>query len=211
MDKLQLRGICQCCGREQAVVSGRMSKHGYTVEHGWFSGVCSGRNYAPMQVDRSHADRTIKAIRDDADDLIVKGTAYECYEIDPKVVDTHRRDPKTRQPITIPWADAEPWQQERARRDLVMKLFHRARQGRAIANDLEKLANTYHGQPLKEVVILDDVGPAPINPGDIKTLHGRTVKAAYTEKGRVYFRLENSDNNRMGWIGVAAWRKLPVS
>ena len=37
--EIQIRGNCQCCGKEQAVVGGLMSKHGYTVENGWFSGV----------------------------------------------------------------------------------------------------------------------------------------------------------------------------
>lgn len=35
--KTQTRGICQCCGREQAVLNGTgfMSQHGYTVKNGW--------------------------------------------------------------------------------------------------------------------------------------------------------------------------------
>lgn len=61
--KIQLRGNCPCCGRDQAVLaSGRMSKHGYTVEQGWFQGVCSGDSHAPMQKDRVVTDRIIAQV-----------------------------------------------------------------------------------------------------------------------------------------------------
>jgi len=44
-------GTCQICGNEQAVnaKSGKISKHGYTVEWGYFEGTCPGSGELPLQ------------------------------------------------------------------------------------------------------------------------------------------------------------------
>jgi len=46
-------GNCQCCGAFQKLPAGLLSIHGYTVEDGWFSGVCRGTSHLPFQ--QSHA------------------------------------------------------------------------------------------------------------------------------------------------------------
>lgn len=38
----QLRAICPCCFREQAIKDGTMVAHGYTIEYGFFNGTCLG-------------------------------------------------------------------------------------------------------------------------------------------------------------------------
>lgn len=44
-------GTCQICGNEQAVnaKSGKIAKHGYTVEWGYFEGTCPGSDELPLQ------------------------------------------------------------------------------------------------------------------------------------------------------------------
>lgn len=71
MTKATHNGNCQCCGRLQAVNSKtqRIAKHGYTVDWGFFNGVCSGAGELPLQLDRTITDKTIKALRDHAAEM----------------------------------------------------------------------------------------------------------------------------------------------
>lgn len=45
------RGHCQICGRLQAAhnVSNTLAKHGYTVDFGFFNGVCPGAEHLPFE------------------------------------------------------------------------------------------------------------------------------------------------------------------
>jgi hypothetical protein len=54
-------GTCQACGNVQAVnsITGNIHKHGYTVDYGYFSGVCTGADRKPLEVERVITDRTI--------------------------------------------------------------------------------------------------------------------------------------------------------
>lgn len=58
-DKTQLRGHCQCCTREQAVVNGSMAHHGYNIKYGFFNGTCPGHLHAPMEKSRAYSDKVI--------------------------------------------------------------------------------------------------------------------------------------------------------
>jgi len=55
------RGHCQACGRVQAVdtANNLLSKHGYTVDFGYFDGVCTGSDRQPLEVDKSFTEATI--------------------------------------------------------------------------------------------------------------------------------------------------------
>lgn len=65
MTKATHNGTCQACGRVQAVkANGRLAKHGYTVDFGYFSGTCRGSDRAPLEIDRSHCDQTIVDLRE---------------------------------------------------------------------------------------------------------------------------------------------------
>lgn len=58
------RGHCQACGRVQAVdtANNLLAKHGYTVDFGYFDGVCTGSDRQPLEVDKSFAEATIVKI-----------------------------------------------------------------------------------------------------------------------------------------------------
>ena len=49
MAKATHTGTCQCCGAHQKLPNGVLSKHGYTVENGWFNGVCYGAGELPFE------------------------------------------------------------------------------------------------------------------------------------------------------------------
>lgn len=55
------RGHCQYCLRVIAidVTTGRLAKHGYTVNGGMFIGQCPGSDVLSLHVDRTHTDRVI--------------------------------------------------------------------------------------------------------------------------------------------------------
>ena len=55
------KGHCQVCGRIQAVDVNynRIAKHGYTVDFGFFDGVCDGADELPLEVDKSITEKTI--------------------------------------------------------------------------------------------------------------------------------------------------------
>ena len=58
------RGHCQACGRVQAVdtANNLLAKHGYTVDFGYFDGVCTGSDKKPLEVDKSFSEATIVEI-----------------------------------------------------------------------------------------------------------------------------------------------------
>ena len=140
----QIRGNCQCCGRQQAVIGGVMSKHGYTVEQGWFNGVCSGRNHAPIQVSRAVTDKIIADINAEVPELIAKADKVKAGEITPKTVKTFRKE-------EIPFEQGNLREQNAARTSLEWAYRNRARSGKDFAESMAKVADKYHGQPLVKV------------------------------------------------------------
>lgn len=148
----QIRGICQCCGREQAVLAtGRMSQHGYTVANGWFQGVCPGHQYAPMQVDRSVTDALIADVRKGVEDCMALAEAYSSKEKTPAQVTEHVYRDGRCQLVSVDYDSLPYYQKNDALRREIYKLRSRARQGEQFANDLEGLADAYYGALLREV------------------------------------------------------------
>lgn len=49
MAKATHTGECQICGNTQKLPSGRLSQHGYTVDNGWFNGICQGARELPFE------------------------------------------------------------------------------------------------------------------------------------------------------------------
>jgi hypothetical protein len=140
----QTRGNCQCCGREQAVVNGMMSKHGYTVKQGWFSGVCSGRNYLPVQVSRVQTDKIIAEISAEIPELLATADKYKSEEITPKFALTHKRE-------EIPFEQASLRLQYEARTRMEWACRNRAKMGQDFIKTMTEIADKYHGQPLVKV------------------------------------------------------------
>jgi hypothetical protein len=198
----QIRGNCQCCGRQQAVVGGGMSKHGYTVDHGWFNGVCSGERYAPMQVSRVHTDQIIVEVRAEVVELLAKADRVKAGEITPKTI---MRSPRF-QKIEIAFADAEKHEQANAVQAMEWNLRNRARAGEQFAKALGEVADKVHGTALIEVAKKE--APEFINVGHQKSGNEMTYTCTSVQGARVYYKVQKGDKVFKGWMGCQAWRKM---
>ena len=56
-------GECQVCGATQKLPSGMLSLHGYTVQWGFFSGICGGANALPFELDKTLAERMLADVK----------------------------------------------------------------------------------------------------------------------------------------------------
>jgi hypothetical protein len=130
-----------------------MSKHGYTVDNGWFNGVCSGHNYEPIQVSRVQADRVVESVRQSIVQIEAELAAVEEGSVIPKTIVSGYG--KTRS--EIPFAQGTQMQRENALIVLKYDLAYKIRAGKDFANYLTKVADNNHGKPLSEVK-LDEVG-----------------------------------------------------
>lgn len=59
-------GTCQVCGRLQKLPAGILSSHGYTVDWGYFSGVCFGAREKPLETSRAVLDEHMQALEAEA-------------------------------------------------------------------------------------------------------------------------------------------------
>ena len=199
---IQYRGNCQVCGRLQAVVKGNSSKHGYTVKDGWFSGICSGQNAAPMQHDTKVTGEVVAAIRRDCVRLDALAVSYENGEITPESIAS--RIPN--QPPT-PWEQCNPGEQARHLKSLVYSTRRRAEIGRRLAGDLEALAAEKFGQPLVEAK--KETAPPPVFVGEKRNSEsGRILECTSINGPRVHWKCAGADGKTLkGWTGSSAWRR----
>ena len=180
-----------------------MSKHGYTVEHGWFSGVCSGRNYAPMQVSREHTDAIVAQVRSEVPQLIAQADKVKAGEITPATIKIRKGGEK----MEVAYADASLSQQSQARDSMEWSLRNRARAGEQFANDMESLATKIHGTALIEVAKKE--APSFIMPRDQKVdAQGFTCTCTSVDGARVYYKYEKNGSVYKTWMGSQAWRKM---
>ena len=143
-----------------------MSKHGYTVDNGWFNGVCSGRNYVPLQVSREHTDIIVAQVRADILQLITDADGVKAGVITPKTI-TIRIG---REKVEVAFADASPHKQSQARDSKEWSLRSRASSGVSFADSMEKLATKLHGTALIKVAKKE--APEYISIGQQKSANG---------------------------------------
>lgn len=197
--KTQIRGNCQCCGRDQAVLpSGRMAKHGYQVKNGWFEGTCTGHLFSPMQKYRTQTDSLVVSVRSQVKDLLQLAADLQAGKVIPKTCRVDHR-PNSEQ---VPFKDAPEWAQKAAINAARFLAESRARLGESFANDMEALVNRVHGQELKVVPI--EAGPPPVQVGEHRMLRGKVVTSYRVDGGKVY--AESSD--RKFCLTTRAWRLL---
>jgi hypothetical protein len=213
MSKIQIRGNCQCCGRQQAVVNGLMSKHGYTVEHGWFNGVCSGNDYQPMQFSREKTDSLVAEIRAEVVQLLDKVEQLKNGTFFPKFVSKTVYNPETRksEKKLIPFAEANQYDQEDAVRGVAWNLKCRADDGVAFSDQLERIANEVFGTDLIKVE-KKEIAPILINEKRINKDTGMVYTCFKLEGARVWWTgARPSDNKIMkSWMGTQSWRGMEI-
>ena len=62
MTKATHFGECQICGSAQLLPNGLLSKHGYTVKWGFFSGVCAGAGHLPFEQSKDQIAGVIQSV-----------------------------------------------------------------------------------------------------------------------------------------------------
>jgi hypothetical protein len=211
---IQIRGNCQCCAREQAVVGGLMSKHGYTVAHGWFQGVCSGNHHQPMQISRVETDRIVSEIRAEIPKLLAKAEQYKSGALKLESVLKRVLDIELKKwvDVKIAFADASWLEQRQAVDQVVWALKNKARSGELFANQLESTANKVHGTPLIEVA-KKEVTPIRVGDKKLSKESGSVFTCFKVDGARVYWSATRaSDGKEMrSWMGSQAWRKLETA
>ena len=204
MKAIQIRGNCQCCGREHAVVDGKMAKHGYTVESGWFQGVCAGKHFAPIQVSRNDTDKLIATVREQVLEMIAKADKVASGELKPATITRHPHSKKSME--FIPFAEATAYEQRDAIRALEWNFRRNAEMGTSFANMMSEVADKYHGKALVEVAKKE--APAFIMPSDKKIDNDMTYTCTSVDGARVYYKLQKGDKVFKGWMGSQSWRKM---
>jgi hypothetical protein len=201
MDK-QIRGNCQCCGRQQAVVNGNMSKHGYKVNNGWFEGVCSGDHHDPMQISLITTDKIIDNISAEVAALLVQADQVLAGKLNPTKVIRGQ----FKKAYEIDFADATAHEQAHAVQCLNWNLRQRAKAGADFAKFLRDVADSVYGTALVEVERKE--APVPVNTGDQKMKDGKTYICRYVQGARVHYKMTRGEQTFKGWIGIGAWRNL---
>lgn len=203
MINIQMRGHCQACGRRHACTNGVVAKHGYTVDYGYFNGVCGGSDRVPMEASLELTNKIVGQMRASAlaaaayADKIEGGWRPETIAIE------HFR----KQSEQVAYADVPEWQQVEWARSQVGKARHKARVLDMGAAELALLGGKFHGMPLQEVA--KPPKPDQIKIGERRISKGGKVMAADSvQGGRVYWR---NDRGLKFWVGAAAWRRLPLA
>ncbi len=208
--QIQTRGNCQCCGRLQAQVRGDIAKHGYTVEDGWFQGVCQGHRYPSMQVERTVTDGIVASVRADVAALEIQLGLVKEGKLFPATVTNGRKFEGNKMvDVIVPYKEAEVWNQVAGVKAMIWKLESRIRSGTQFADGLEGVANRVHGTPLVQVAKPEPA--ARIQAGEQRlNERGLVLTALYQDAARVYYSYINSAGKlyKGAWIGSRAWRAL---
>lgn len=197
-ERTQIRGHCQICGRQQAIVSGRIAAHGYTLRHGWFEGVCPGHNYRPLEIARGTLDAQAEAIRREIPQLEAHIARVTAGEEPPRQA---RASHGPRAPM-VDYADAPAQQQREARNAMVAQLRRRIEGGRAWLTTMPAFADKVHGQPLTKVKV---GGKPQIEVGSKVKLLGREVivsRIAYAETRGVGPGMNGKVVEHVYWAGA---------
>lgn len=155
--RFQLRGHCQRCGNQQAVMAdGTMAHHGYTVKNGWFQGKCSGHQFQPVERSRATLDKTVEAIRASCVELLAKAAEIETGDVPAELpYYTIRVNPQTglkeRGTFMTPVQDIPSYRVADCLQSYVYSFRRRAEIGEAQALYMTSIADQFHGKDLIEV------------------------------------------------------------
>lgn len=208
MSKIQLRGHCQVCGNEQAVPNGRMSKHGYTIKNGWFNGVCQGEYHAPIEVSREHTDGVIIQIKLDCVQIQNRINGLRDGSIKPETFQVWNY--RTGKYEAKPASELGEYAYRDALKNLIHSLEMRIRAGEQHIEVMTRIADQFHGKPLREVDV-DANKPEPIQYGEKRIINDKgTVAAVHRIDGaRVYYKCIGYDGKEYTtWQSSRTWRSL---
>lgn len=178
------RGHCQLCVSVQAIdpESGRIAKHGYTVEFGYFNGTCPGSGLFSLHVERKYADESIAEARARAKELNKLAKKYVAGTKHPACVwnGTYREVPAptrrwanrtVKERVMVLFADAPKTYQLQGIEDAVYDLRQRASSATRHADELQKWADRITGKV--DAYRVSDLEPAEWKVGDTIRLGGQ--------------------------------------
>jgi hypothetical protein len=147
-------GTCQACGRQHAVnvKSGKLAKHGYTVDWGFFNGTCSGSDHLPLEKDTSLNVAIIEQLTKQAAQLDIDAEG-EILKVAVEVGHQYRGGRRVAVTQMMDRAEFEATQPRYRSFDDAVELLRtqlrrQAELFRSHAADLDRLRESRHGQPL---------------------------------------------------------------
>lgn len=181
------RGTCQACGRAQAHYKGFIAKHGYTVQWGYFHGVCRGAEALPLEQDKSITEATIKYLLEvhapQADKLAadLRSGAVEPQFYNSEYDRVKCKTVKTACTRAELRFQCYETQDKVAEQQIAAAVFNAegdARHARSHAAMLEKLIAARHGQPLMPISTRTELAVGDrVNRGNAKKPDLREVVA----------------------------------
>lgn len=198
------RGTCQRCGRAQAIdnATGRIAKHGYTVDYGYFNGVCLGSGHEPAEVSVKMTRETMAEVLKEAKRLDKHAAALKSGEVVPATFERWNRDKvkvevsrtwgrrETRGDYdTLPIEQATPDERASAIRGAISFTEQQARMLRAHEQFLREAVLPRHGKPLfdvkRETVKHFRVGDTVKHKGEAYVLLAERMSMSFTGNGRL--------------------------
>ena len=175
--RIQARGHCQVCGREQAVRNGKVAKHGYTIADrglgGWFHGTCPGADYPTLEVNRDTADLMIRNISRDVQETKEYLSKVESGSfLFPREVNLGTKI----RPKMVKWSDLTDLEKRRALAGLKYQLEGKIKSGIWTIDAITKNIAEFHGKEHREVKIAKGPDPSKvISVGEKVKVAGREV------------------------------------
>lgn len=158
-------GICQACGRRQAVHinTGNIAKHGYTTDYGFFNGTCGGSDHLPLELDTAVNIAVVASMIEfaTAQDAKADGEITKVQvEVGPRLFDNRGR--RYRESKMVDRAEFEATQPAYADFDLHVEIVRNGLRRtaaivRADAATLDDLRGKVHGQPLQARVVEPEI------------------------------------------------------
>lgn len=148
-------GICQACGRRQAihVHTGLIAKHGYTTDWGFFNGTCGGSDHLPLELDTAVNLAVVGQLRTWVGKLEAEAGG-EILKVQIQTGSSLVRGKRVAEYKLVDRAEFEACQPRYSKFDYQVELVRRrlrrqAEIARANADDLDQLREEVHGQPLQ--------------------------------------------------------------
>lgn len=201
-NNVQLRGHCAHCGNQQAVTKGVIAKHGYTVDFGYFHGTCQGSRLEPMETNHKNTPAMVQAIM-----THIGGLQRKVRNIDSFIANDILEYYKDGQKVSDVYGDSPDYAKSSHRKRVMFKLTAEAEGLTGFVGSIMSVFQSVHGEPLIEVQ--RKAPPKPVFPGETR-VHPVAGAICCDSVGgqRVYYSAKGS--GRVRWMGIRAWRELPL-
>jgi hypothetical protein len=146
------RGTCQACGRPTAMQlrNDKLAKHGYTVEWGFFNGICFGSEAQPLEVDKTITEKVIAELTERAIEAEKLAADIEAGKVELQFYKRGKYNAQTgkNEKIACRRDELMPWDADQQVRSAVCNAQSQARHMRSHVSMLQKLIAERHGKPL---------------------------------------------------------------